>query len=103
MLRWQSQAQNEHCLQSPDTPQHWTCNLLLVCPTASRPTLVDLVECTAALQALQAAVGEQVAGGVLVGAEGGRAVYWDSPQATPDGVSHETSLSLFRCHLEDDN
>lgn len=39
-----------------------------------------------ALQALQAAVGEQVAGGVLVGGEGGRPVYWDSPQATPDGV-----------------
>ena len=41
----------------------------------------------AVLQALQAAVGEQVAGGVLVGGEGGRPVYWDSPQATPDGVS----------------
>lgn len=39
-----------------------------------------------ALQALQAAVGEHVAGGVLVGGEGGRPVYWDSPQATPDGV-----------------
>lgn len=39
-----------------------------------------------ALQALQAAVGEQVPGGVLVGTEGGRPVYWDSPQATPDGV-----------------
>ncbi|KAL3132190.1 hypothetical protein ABBQ32_008790 [Trebouxia sp. C0010 RCD-2024] len=37
-------------------------------------------------QALQAAVGEQVPGGVLVGTEGGRPVYWDSPQATPDGV-----------------
>lgn len=31
-------------------------------------------------------MGEQVPGGVLVGAEGGRPVYWDSPQATPDGV-----------------
>lgn len=41
-----------------------------------------------ALQALQAAVGEQVAGGVLVGGEGGRPVYWDSPQATPDGVGY---------------
>ena len=39
-----------------------------------------------ALQALQAAVGEHVPGGVLVGGEGGRPVYWDSPQATPDGV-----------------
>jgi len=39
---------------------------------------------------LQAAVGEQVAGGVLVGGEGGRPVYWDSPQATPDGVSFDT-------------
>ena len=38
------------------------------------------------LQALQAAVGEHAAGGVLVGGEGGRPVYWDSPQATPDGV-----------------
>ena len=37
-------------------------------------------------QALQAAVGEPVAGGVLVGHEAGRPVYWDSPQATPDGV-----------------
>lgn len=41
----------------------------------------------AVLQALQAAVGEQVASVVLVGGEGGRPVYWDSPQATPDGVS----------------
>lgn len=27
-----------------------------------------------------------MSGGVLVGSDGGRPVYWDSPQATPDGV-----------------
>ncbi|DBA98075.1 hypothetical protein WJX77_001235 [Trebouxia sp. C0004] len=44
-------------------------------------------------QALQAAVGEQVAGGVLVGGEGGRPVYWDSPHATPDGVKMEMPVA----------
>lgn len=38
------------------------------------------------LQALQAAVGDTAAGGVLVGGEGGRPVYWDSPQAAQDAV-----------------
>lgn len=60
------------------------------------------------MQALQAAVGEHVPGGVLVGGEGGRSVYWDSPQATPDGVGilhmrvgflrQITMLSPCRCH-----
>ena len=54
-----------------------------------------------ALQALQAAVGEQVAGGVLVGGEGGRPVYWDSPQATPDGVCFlYFCLSCFVVYLQ---
>ena len=48
------------------------------------------------LQALQAAVGEQVPCGVLVGAEGGRPVYWDSPQATPDVVGLSTCV-LIAC------